>query len=217
MKYKTVLFDLDGTLIDTTKGVINAVKKTIVENGFVMPDEEKLTEFVGPPMQKTMGEQFGLNSRKALEVANEFRSNYKKHYLFQASVYEGILPLIMDMREAKYNIAVATNKSHQNAVDILDKFGIAEYCNYIRGSDLEGKLSKNDIIDLCIEKIGCKKEEVVLIGDSIFDLKGAEKSEIDFVGVTYGFGFKIGEPINSNRCVYIANNVEELRAYLLFT
>ena len=214
-KYKAVLFDLDGTLLDTTEGVVDAVKRTIEHHAFQMPDEDTLKSFVGPPMQKSMSEMFDLDEETALRLANEFRENYRKYSLLQAQLYEGILLLLEQMREQGYKLAVATNKSHQNAMDILEKFGVMEYCDYAQGSDLDGRLSKKDIIEMCINVLGCSKRETVLIGDSLFDLEGAEQAGIDFIAVTYGFGFKRGETIASENCTLAVNCVDELRQYLL--
>lgn len=187
-KYKAVLFDLDGTLLDTTEGVLAAVRKTISDHGYPMPDADVLITFVGPPMQKSMTEVFGLAPETALRVANEFRENYKAS-LFQAKLYDGVHELLESLQRSGIKIAVATNKSHENAMEILEQFGIMEYCDCAQGSDLGGKLSKKDIIEKCIQALDCDKGETVLVGDSIFDSQGAEQAGIDFIGVTYGFGF----------------------------
>lgn len=212
-KYNAVLFDLDGTLLDTTEGVVAAVRKTILDNRFPMPDEDVLKSFVGPPMQKTMGEVFNLDKETALQVANEFRENYKSS-LFQAKLYDGVSEMLQSLRKSGRKIAVATNKSHQNAMNVLERFGILQYCDFAQGSDLEGKLSKKDIIEKCIQALDCNRKDVVLIGDSIFDLQGAEQAEVDFAAVTYGFGFIPGDKISSKRCVFVADDTVELMQWL---
>lgn len=215
MKYKAVLFDLDGTLLDTTEGVVAAVRRTIKEQGLKMPDDATLKKFVGPPMQKSMGEEFCLGEEQALALANKFRANYQKYSLFQASPYDGVLELLSRLRADGYQIAVATNKSHQNACDILKRFGIDTFCDYMLGADLEGKLSKEDIINLCMNNLCVEKQDAVLVGDSIYDLAGAEKSGVDFIAVTYGFGFKADEDINNGACVFVANTVNELDRFFV--
>lgn len=212
-KYNAVLFDLDGTLLDTTEGVVAAVRKTILDNEFPIPDETVLKSFVGPPMQKTMGEVFNLDKETALRVANEFRENYKST-LFQARLYDGVSELLQSLRKSGWKIAVATNKSHQNAVSILERFGILQYCDFAQGSDMEGKLSKKDILERCIHVLGCNKNEVVLVGDSIYDLQGAEQAGVDFAAVTYGFGFIRGDEVSSKRCVFVADDAVGLMQWL---
>ena len=211
--YKTILFDLDGTLLDTTDGVIEAVKITIQELGLKMPNEDVLKAFVGPPMQSSFQKYFDLDKETALKNANLFRANYKKHSLFIAKPYAGSLELLEYLKENGCKLAVATNKSHENAMGILDKFGISKYLDYALGSDLEGKLTKKDIVNICIEKLNAKKEECVLIGDSTADSTGAKEAGIDFIALTYGFGFKSKNDLDGIANVGIYNSIEELKEY----
>lgn len=209
--YNTILFDLDGTLLDTTSGVISAVKKTIEQYGFEMPSESILKTFVGPPMQKSMAEKFNLNPQEALKVANDFRANYKKYSLYDAQLYPGIISMLDDLKCNGFKIAIATNKSHDNAEAIIKYFQIDQYCDFYMGSDLDGKLTKADIVSKCIDILDANKNKTVLIGDSEFDLVGANQVGIDFIGVTYGFGFK--SDVDKSKNKYF-DNVFELDEFL---
>lgn len=213
-KYKAVLFDLDGTLLDTTEGVVAAVRKTIMEHHLPMPDDIALKAFVGPPMQESMRNKFGMDEEMALLVANDFRKNYRST-LFQAKLYDGVPVLLEQLHDSGIKTAVATNKSHQNAMEILERFGINELCDFARGSDLEGRLNKKDIIDICIEVLNCKKNETVLVGDSIYDLQGADEANIDFIGVTYGFGFSRTTTAHKSRQYVMVDDLQQLTEYLL--
>lgn len=188
--YKSVIFDLDGTLLDTTSGVVYAVKYTIDELGLPMPGKDIIASFVGPPMQNSFEKHFEMNKNEALKAANLFRKNYKEHSLFKAELYPDVLECMKKLRDCGYKIAVATNKSHDNAMEILSHFGAADYCDYMMGSDLEGRLKKADIILSCLKELNTSPEESVYVGDSIFDLEGAKTVGMDFIGVTYGFGFR---------------------------
>lgn len=194
--YKAIIWDLDGTLLDTSTGVAFAVKYTIRELGLEMPGEEMIKKFVGPPMQLSFEKYFDMGKKSALEAANKFRFNYKKYSLLMADLYPETLNVLKYLKEKGYKMAVATNKSHDNAVNILTHFGISEYCEYMMGADLEGKLKKADIIETCLKELNITSDEAVYIGDSAFDLEGAEKTGLDFIGVTYGFGFREGELLN---------------------
>lgn len=215
--YKTFLFDLDGTLLDTTKGVIEAVKITISELGLEMPSNEILHAFVGPPMQKSFEKYFGMDKETALKSANLFRSNYNKHSLFMATLYEGVLELLSKLQSEDCKIAVATNKSHDNAMAILDKFGILKFCDYALGSDLDGKLTKTNIVNECINKLNADKLTTVLIGDSTADSKGAYEAGINFIALTCGFGFKSKADLENIPHVAVFSNIKELAVYLSVT
>lgn len=190
MKYSTLCFDLDGTLLDTTEGVLYAVRKTISKLGLCMPNESILATFVGPPMQLSFETHFKMGKEEALEAANLFRYIYKQESLFKASLYPNVIDTLKYLKDAGLKIVVATNKSHDNAIEILKYFHIYDMCDYAMGSDLQGLLKKRDIIERCINAIDVDIAECVYVGDSIFDYEGANALGMDFIGVTYGFGFK---------------------------
>lgn len=212
--YRGVIFDLDGTLLDTTIGVVHAVKKTLNQSSLIKPEYIKWEQFVGPPMQDSFQKYFAMDEEKALGLANIFRGIYRKDSLFMAEVYSGVYELLALLRKNNYKIAVATNKSHENALEILNKFGIMEYCDYAKGSDLDGKLKKTDIINLCMQQLNIKYSELLCIGDSKYDLEGAKKLNIDFLAVTYGFGFGKTDLIEKNECAAVCNTIREIEIFL---
>lgn len=190
MMYQAILLDLDGTLLDTTEGVIYAVRRTIETLQLDQLSESILSTFVGPPMQLSFEKHYGMDKETSLKAANLFRKIYKEESLYKAKLYPNVLETLCYLKHQGYKIAVATNKSHNNAMDILNYFGIMTYCDYAMGSDLEGILKKDDIILECCNQMGCEPEKCVYVGDSEFDLEGAKKCGMDFIAVTYGFGFK---------------------------
>ncbi|MCH5323526.1 MAG: HAD hydrolase-like protein [Helicobacter sp.] len=212
--YKTFLFDLDGTLLDTTEGVLKAVTKTIQKLNLPFPKNEILQDFVGPPMQESFIKHFLVDSQTALEYANLFRIIYKDS-LYEAKLYNGISELLKELKRKKFQIAVATNKSHENAMSILDKFNILSLCDFAMGSDLEGKLKKEDIINTCIKQLCADKKSTLLIGDSIADSNGALRAGIDFIAVIYGFGFKSQAELKNIKHLTSCGSVKELKNYLL--
>lgn len=208
--YKAIIFDLDGTLLDTTSGVVYAVEYTIRQLALPMPKKEILETFVGPPMQLSFQKHYAMNEKDALQAANLFRANYKEHSLLKAELYPGTLEVLQGLRDKGYKIAVATNKSHDNAMEILKHFQVAKYCDFMMGSDLGGKLKKADIIEKCLQNIGVDAEESVYVGDSIFDLEGAKKVGMDFYAVLYGFGFKNEEELRGYDCKGIFENIRAI-------
>lgn len=211
--YKAILLDLDGTLLDTTPGVLYAVKYTIKELELRMPTEDILKLFVGPPMQLSFERHFGMAKDKALECANLFRKNYKRKSLLKANLYPFVLETLDVLRREKYKLAVATNKSHDNAMKILEYFGILDYCDCAMGSDCGGNLKKADIIKECLMKLDETPECSVYIGDSIFDLEGAEAVGMDFIAATYGFGFNKETTFTYKRIAGIINAFSDLTKF----
>lgn len=212
--YKTVIFDLDGTLLDTTEGVLFAVNKTVEQLQLPSLDKTIVKLFVGPPMQESFAKHYSMNKEDAMQAATLFRKNYKEYSLFKASVYSGTMDILEYLKERGYLLAVATNKSHQNAMDILEHFHIMQYLDYAMGSDMGGKLTKTDIIMRCMEELHTFHKEAVYIGDSEYDAIGAGNCGMDFIAAMYGFGFRGKKDLEKYNYVNVITQIKDLNSIL---
>jgi len=210
---KAVLFDLDGTLLDTSEGIRESVKHTIHALGYDELSDDTILKFVGPPIQNSLKTYLGLNEAEAQTGANIFRDYYKNHALFKASLYPGIMNLLSALRENHIRIGVATYKREDYAIDILRHFGIADFCTTMHGADNENKLSKADIIKLCAKELGCVKDAIVYVGDTDNDEIGASNAGLRFMPVTWGFGFK-NTAENKHKYTYIINKPDEMKKFV---
>lgn len=214
--YDTVIWDLDGTLIDTSQGVIKAVQHTINKLSLPLLPQNIIEKFVGPPIHDSFSRYYDLDEDRVQKAANIFREYYKSECLFEAVVYDGIIECLNCLKESGLGVAVATYKSHDNAVELLNFLEISRYCDCIFGADNENKLTKADIINMCITSTqSICRERVVLIGDSIYDAIGAENAGINFIGVTYGFGFRTVADVLKYKNIGYAESVKELFSLLL--
>lgn len=214
-KYEIAVFDVDGTLLDTSEGVLAAAKYTIQKFGYPMPEPEVLRSYIGPPIQDSFAKTYGLTKEQADEMAAEFRLSYKGENLIKAKPYEGIYELMDQLVQRGIKIAVATYKRQDYAESILKHFGFDRYSNILYGSDFEGKLKKVDIIRKCMEDLGSTDySNAVMIGDSWHDANGAEQLGVDFIGVTYGFDFKSREDVEQCTCVGSAETPLDLLKYI---
>lgn len=189
-EYKTIIFDVDGTLLNTAEGIISSVDYTIKELGLNDISYEVKESFVGPPIQRSLQKTYGLSDEETAKAATIFRKRYSTIDLCKAELYEDAIDLLKHLKNSGYKIGVATYKREDYAMKILDEFGITTYCDEIVGSDFEGKLTKADIIDICIANLDTSKDEILMIGDTDNDKIGAQQAGVDFLAVTYGFGFK---------------------------
>ena len=193
-RYDLAVFDLDGTILDTTEGVLSAVKYTIQEMGYKMPDDSVLKTFIGPPIQDSFAKTFGLSGNILQKIATIFRNRYKDFDLLKAKPYDGIYEVLRNLSVRNVIPAVATYKREDYAITLLKSYHFDQYTQIMHGADHENKLKKQDIIKECIYEAGILDyNRVVMIGDTIHDADGASKLGIDFVGVTYGFGLKEDE------------------------
>ena len=188
---KYVLFDLDGTLLDTREGVLGAILNTIERCNREIPSPEILESLIGPPIQKSFQKLYNLSNEKAMEMANLFRDIYKTDdFLFRAIPYAGIYEVLEVALRKGMKIGVATYKREDYARRLLSQKGFDDLVSYVRGSDVAGNLSKADIIRNCLDDMGGDISQAVYIGDSISDGVASREVAMDFIAVTYGFGFK---------------------------
>ncbi len=213
MRYEAVLFDVDGTLLDTSEGILLSVKDAIRKFGLEMLPDERLLKFIGPPIEWSYEGAYDIHGEELREVCACFRDRYSNHNLLLARPYDGIFDLLSLLKEKGIKIGVATYKKQDYAEKLLKHYGFDKYADVIYGSDYENKLTKADIIDLCIRDLGASdNSKVLMVGDSRHDAEGAARIGTDFAGVSFGFGFGEfgGEDINDYAHVIYADTPLEL-------
>lgn len=190
MKYKTIVWDIDGTLLNTLEGLVSAYQYTITKLKLPEKSCEEIATFIGPTPQTIFVSRFGLSEIEAQKAADIFRDRYKNVDLLKAKPYTNLLSVIEELSKIGYKQAVATNKRQDYAVDICKHFGIDKYCNPIYGADNFNTLSKSDLIKKCLKDMNISANQAVMIGDTPGDKAAAEQAGVGFIGVNYGFGFK---------------------------
>lgn len=213
MMYDAVLFDVDGTLLDTSEGIVISVKDTIEHLGLPVLSYEEMLKFIGPPIEVSFESKCGLTGDKLKEAAAYFRARYAGANLLRAKVYDNMYDFLDFLRGKGIGIGIATYKRHSYATTLLNHFRFNEYTDVIYGSDDEGKLKKSDIIQLCLDKLGVTDpKRVLMVGDTNHDATGAQAIGTDFAGVSFGFGFGQfgGQDINDYEHVIYVDNVMEM-------
>ena len=212
--YRGVIFDLDGTLLDTSEGVFASVRHTVEALGKPALDEATLRTFIGPPVKLSLIRLYGLDEDAANHATEIFRTQYKDHDLLKAEPYAGIKDLIRALRAQGCKIGVATLKREDYALTLLEHYHFTELCDSICGSDFASKMTKADVLHKCLKALELSPSEAVLIGDTSSDGKGAKEAAVDFMAVTYGFGPDTAEAWQEYAPVYTAKDTHDIGAFL---
>lgn len=212
--YKYILFDLDGTISDSSEGITKGIQIALEAMGVSVPDRSELRKFIGPPLDYSFKNFMGFNDEQSKEATKKYREYYSKTGLFENIPYDGMKELLQKIKDSGRKIAVTTSKPDVFSVQILEKFGLAEYFDIIAGSSLtENRGLKHEVVAYALEQFGNPDlSEVVLVGDTRFDAEGARKIGIDCIGVLYGFGTR--EELENEGVKMIAQNVEDIYAFL---
>lgn len=215
MKYKYILFDLDGTLTDPKVGITKAVQYALEKNNIKEDSLSTLEKFIGPPLKDSFMEFYSFDEKKSLDSIQYFREYFKEKGIFENEIYLGIEDLLKKLKQNNYKIIVATSKPLVFAKTILKHFKMIEYFDLVVGSNLDGTLvDKGEIISYVIDYLKIKNlKEVIMIGDRKYDIIGAKKNNIDSIGVLYGYGtieeLKIANPN------YMINSIDQLYEFFL--
>ncbi len=204
---KTVLFDLDGTLTDSGEGIINCATLALRHFGLPIPAYEDMRTFVGPPLRDSFI-RFGVPADQADEAIRVYRSRYIPTGMFENTPYPGIRELLEALRAEGYTLYVATSKPEEMSVTILEKFDLAKYFHRICGASIDSSRSTKDaVIAYLLESSGAK-EDMVMVGDTKYDILGAKAHGIPAIGVGWGYG-KV-EEMEEAGAVGIADSMEQL-------
>lgn len=190
MKYKLVIFDFDGTLADTSEGILDAHRFALSEMGRAVPSDIELRGVIGGHLLKTYIEKFGFSESDARKAVNIYRNRYADVGIHKVTMYPGIDEILKKLKAGGCVTAVATLKAERFAKIMLAEMGIIDLFDYVCGMDENDSQTKTSLIKKCMTCAACSQSESVLIGDSQNDLIGAKEAGVDFIGVSYGFGFK---------------------------
>lgn len=215
MGIKNVIFDLDGTLLDTSKGIIESVEHTIKTMQLAELTEDELKSFIGPPLKKSFMNTCGCSEAQAVEAVRVFRAYYQDGPVMYAKHYQGLPSLCEELKRKGIKMGVATNKPNRFAVELIHSFDLDNYCTFVFGADEKGELSKRDLIKLCMKDMNAVESETVLIGDTDNDAIGAEQAGISFIAVTYGFGFRAGDKCTEYPCIGVADSPLQIADILM--
>lgn len=210
-KYKLIIFDLDGTLADTSPGILECHRFTNAAMGRPIADEGVLYDIIGGPLLTTYKTRFGYSEGEARKAIQIYRTHYAEVGFTGSTLYTGIVECLRGLKEEGCLLAVATLKAERLAKQILHLLEIGAYFDLIHGMDEQDTFSKQDLLRMCMNELQVRPSHTVLIGDSIHDADGAKQAGIDFLGVTYGFGFKKGMTSADYRTV---DSCREIRRWL---
>lgn len=212
--YDVILFDLDGTLTDSSPGIINSIIYALDKYGISLEDTAVLRKFLGPPLHESFKAFCGFDDEKAMEAVNYYREYFSTKGIFENEVYEGIASLLQSLSERGKRLILATSKPQLFTDKIMEHFDLTQYFECIVGSNMDGTRSKKaDVISYALQQCGVTdKTKVVMVGDRMHDIIGAKAVGIDSVGVEYGYGDY--DELNDAGANYIVKTVDELKRYL---
>lgn len=215
MRFRHILFDLDGTLTDPAVGICSSIMFALKKGGYPVGKISDYYKFIGPPLLSSLQQYCGVSPEEANRLLGYYRERFSAVGMFENKVYPGIPLLLAELRAAGASLILATSKPEVFAERILEHFELAKYFDCIAGSDLEGaRAQKSQVIDYALQKHGVAgRGNCVMVGDRLYDIEGARANGLHSIGVLYGYGGE--EELRSAGADVIVWTVEELGRFLL--
>lgn len=195
---KAVLFDFDGTIADSSEGIMSCALRTVESIGYDTSSytKEYLKRFIGPPLRDCFRITFNVPEEKIEECVASYRTFYNEKGMFMMHAYPGMKELLYALRAMGVKTAVATNKMEELAVRCIHYLGMDDCFDIIKGPEVDGSVTKAEVIEAALAALGVGKNEALMVGDTANDETGAEKAGIAFSPVRWGFGFSTSNPEN---------------------
>ena len=195
-KKKAVIFDLDGTLLDTYPGMYLSANKALVSIGKPEADPVEFRKFIGPPLRTSFRVGCGMTDEAEIEkICPIYLKIYHDEGYKHADVYPGLVPLLESLKAKGLFLGIATMKREPNAIRLIQYQNLDVFFDGIMGSD-EGytRTKSSNILEL-IKKGGIDDvSDAVMIGDTEGDESAARKAGVKFIKVNYGYGFSEETP-----------------------
>ena len=208
-----VIFDLDGTLTDSARGIVSSFRHALGEIGAAVPDGDLASRIVGPPMHHTL-RAMGLGDNADAAIA-AYRADYTTRGWAMNSLFDGIAELLADLQAAGVRLAVATSKAEPTAQRIIAHFGLDQHFEVVAGASVDGsRATKADVVAHALAQLEPLPDRVLMVGDRSHDVEGAAEHGIDTVVVGWGYGHADFDEPDAVAALAHVSTVDDLREVL---
>ena len=215
MSYKAVLFDMDGTLLDTLEDLCDSTNHALAQMGYPLRGIEEIRRFIGNGAEKQIRRAVpeGTSEGKIMETLAAFRAYYQDHCQIKTKVYDGLLDVLSELKEKGVKMAVVSNKPDA-AVKKLSREYFGDRLDYAIGPS-DGVRCKPypDMAETALKALGIAKKDAVFVGDSEVDVQTGLNAGLDVIAVSWGFRSR--EVVIEGGAKMIADDASELEKLIL--
>lgn len=211
LNFDAVIFDFDGTVADTGRGIFNCIRYALKKNGLPELEEKSLRTFIGPPLHESFMRECRVDMALADKLVASYREIYSVKGIYEFDLYDGITDLLEEIRSNGGITGIASSKPEDFINIILNDTGIKKFFTVTAGSDPRYiESDKTTIVKTCIKKMNLPENaKVLMVGDRLYDIVGAHNAGIPCAAVLFGYGSQ--EEFEEYKADYIAKDTGELK------
>ena len=211
---RNILFDLDGTLVDSSGTIAASLCHALEKSGLGQADGPAVTSFIGVPLFDIFTSGYGMSESQTHVAIDHYRSYYDELNQAGSRIYDGVPDALSDLREAGYRLYIATVKPTSIAEKVLTDFDLIGQFNGVMGASMGPEhRDKTSVIARAVDRFCLEPDQCMMVGDRDQDIKGAQVNGMKSIGVTWGFGSR--EEIVNARPDHVAEVSEDITRIVL--
>ena len=190
-EFDYVIFDFDGTVVDTGEGIIKSLQYSFREMGREVPDMSDLKKFIGPPIHYSYTTYYGVSEDEVGEYIKKYRERYKVKGIYECRLYEGMTELLDSLKAKGIKIGIASSKPQHLIYSVADYLGVTGKFDAIVGVKIDDSnhSTKTGLVLEAMRQLGATdKTKVLMVGDRCYDIDGAKGAGVKSCGVLWGYG-----------------------------
>jgi phosphoglycolate phosphatase len=213
--YKLAIFDFDGTLVDSAPGIVQVMKEVVDEMGYSAELLEQWSHMIGVPLVRQAELLFPDKDNKFHEdLAQTYRDKYDTKVIEICPLFPGLTDMLQHLHKNDVMITIATSKRRHLVDEVVDHHGLSQYFKMIVGaSDVSHHKPHPESVHITMKELGAMPDEVVVIGDSTFDLDMARNAGVDGIGVTTGIHTR--ELLQKSEPKHVVSGLHEVTPLIL--
>jgi phosphoglycolate phosphatase len=187
MKFELLIFDWDGTLMDSEARIVACVEAAVEDLGLASPGPDAIRNIIGLGLREAVHTLFPeAGDHLHLDIAERYRAHFFSAKEAPSSLFEGVREVIEGLRDEGYLLAVATGKGRKGLDYALESTGLSDFFHYTRCADETFSKPHPEMLNQILELTGVEPRQALMIGDTEYDLEMAVNAGIPSLGVTYG-------------------------------
>jgi phosphoglycolate phosphatase len=212
MPFKLVIFDWDGTIMDSIDKIVNSLQLAAISCGVDVPGAEASKRIIGLSLEKAVAELFPKETTKWASLVEAYKYQYKYIDMTPTPIFDGVESLLLKLRQSNVKVAVATGKSRAGLNRMLEESGLGQYFDMTKTADeAESKPHPQMILDL-LAALNIDAADAVMIGDTVIDMQLAINANVTAIGVTLGVDTK--SRLMSQGASVVVDNYDQLARVL---
>lgn len=213
MKYKAIVFDWDGTLMDSVTKIVESMQSSAKHLGLPIPDYDQAKDVIGISLLPALKQLFNIYDEKAaMDLFHTYKAQFKDHSQLSSPLFNGAIELLEKLKERGYILAVATGKARQGLDHNWHHSNTKHFFTTSRTADDAQSKPSPDMLQQILSELNLSAQQVLMVGDTTYDMAMAEAINMDRIGVSFGVHNAIN--LQKHNPLAVIDSLDELMLYV---